>query len=125
MSTDTDRVHKREGGTTAHHGSSAREKFREPLLAYLAGGLEIDDKRVRVMAAGMLGSLGDPGAAEYLLPLAAGLDADLRAAAIAALGQLEMYPAMPATGPYAVPCGNCMIRFIAEEVLAHQKKSAR
>ena len=56
----------------------AVKKFQQPLFEYLVSGLNAEDKWVRVMAAGMLGVFGDPGAASYLKPLAVDQDADLR-----------------------------------------------
>lgn len=105
--------------------SVALERFRTPLVAYLAGGLESNDKWVRVMAAGMLGALGDPGTAAFLRPLAADADADVRAAALASLAQLETYSGHPPACPEALSCQNCMIRLIAEEALASRKRSVR
>lgn len=105
--------------------SVALERFRTPLVAYLAGGLECDDTRVRVVAAGMLGALGDPGAGVYLRPLAVDADADVRAAALAALAQLGTYSGKQPACPEALPCQNCMIRLIAEEALASRERTVR
>jgi len=121
-----DRVRKRIGKVPSPGRSSiALEQFRKPLAAYLEGGLECDDKWVRVMAAGMLGALGDPGTAVYLRPLAADTDADVRAAAVAALGQLDTYPGILPASPEVLSCQNCMIRLIAEEALARRERTAR
>ena len=53
------------------------ENFRQPFFDYLVNALESGDKRVQMMAAGMLGTLDDPGAAGNLKELAVGHDADL------------------------------------------------
>lgn len=103
--------------------SVALEQFRKPLVAYLEAGLECNDKLVQVMAVGMLGALGDPAVAVSLRPLAADADADVRAAAIAALGQLDTYPGDTSLSPEMQSCQNCMIRLIAEEALAHREKT--
>jgi HEAT repeat protein len=61
-----------------HDPAEALKKFRRPLFEYLVSGLDAEDKWVRVMSAGMLGTLGDPNAGRYLKPLVADHDADLR-----------------------------------------------
>jgi|GEM_PF-2255318 len=114
---------RRAGGISpAHDPAEALKKFRQPLFDYLVSGLEAEDKWVRVMAAGMLGTLGDPGAAGHLKALAVDHDADLRLISKKSLMMLYPYSSIPGAG-LADPCNGCMIRFIAEEALASQKGS--
>ncbi|HVP95717.1 HEAT repeat domain-containing protein [Methanoregula sp.] len=109
-------------GTYQDKDEAALQLFRGPLFAYLVSGLDAENKWVRIKAAAMLGSLGDPGAARYLKPLAVDADTDLRTISRRSLSML--YPGRDFSvfgGSDA--CGGCMIRFIAEEALAHQKKA--
>jgi len=111
-----------ERGTYQDRDEAALQIFRGPLFAYLVSGLDAENKWVRVKAAAMLGSLGDPGAARYLKPLAVDADTDLRTISRRSLSML--YPGRDFSvfgGSDA--CGGCMIRFIAEEALAHQKRA--
>ncbi len=100
----------------------AVKKFQQPLFEYLVSGLNAEDKWVRVMAAGMLGVLGDPGAASYLKPLAVDQDADLREVSRNSLKMLAPDYALPGTG-WGNPCDGCMIRIIAEEALSFKKNA--
>jgi hypothetical protein len=102
--------------------AGALKKFRQPLFEYLVSGLEAEDKRVRVMAAGMLGALGDPGAAAHLKLLAVDHDPDLRE--ISKKSLMMLYPDFMFSGtPRPDPCEGCMIRLIAEEALTHRKNA--
>jgi hypothetical protein len=114
---------KRSGETTAVHDPAvALKKFRQHLFEYFVSGLDADNKWVRVMAAGMLGALGDPGAARYLKPLAVDLDADLREVSRNSLMMLAPDYTSPETRR-PDPCGGCMIRIIAEEALSFKKNT--
>jgi HEAT repeat protein len=95
-------------------------RFRKPLVDYLISGLEENDKWVRFLAAGMLGSAGDPRAAEFLKPLLVDRDQDLRYISAHAL---EMIHSQEAVVLHAQPdhCASCMIRLIAEEALARSR----
>jgi HEAT repeat protein len=97
--------------------SSALIRFRRPLVDYLISGLEENDKWVRILAAGMLGSTGDPRAADYLTPLLVDRDQDLR---MISAQSLEMIHSHQVLLFHAQPdqCAGCMIRLIAEEALA-------
>ena len=100
----------------------AVHQFQKPLFEYLVSGLDAENKWVRIMAAAMLGSLGHPGAARHLKPLAIGADADLRTVSQRSLRVLSGSSSLPGSAePDA--CGGCMIRIIAEEALACRKKT--
>lgn len=91
-------------------------RFKKPLVEYLISGLEENDKWVRIFAADMLGSVGDPRAIEYLRPLLVDRDRDLRTISARALdmihpSQATVYRSQPDR------CASCMIRYIAEEAL--------
>lgn len=58
--------------------ATAVTRFRKPLVDYLISGLDENDKWVRILAADLLGSAGDPRAIEYLKPLLVDRDRDLR-----------------------------------------------
>ena len=61
MEADNNYGKQRAGGITGvKDPAEALKKFRQPLFEYLVSGLEAEDKRVQLMAAGMLGALGDP-----------------------------------------------------------------
>ena len=98
---------------------SAVRKFRQPLVEYLISGLDDNDKWVRVMAAEMLGALGDPHSARALQPLLAGWDSDLRLAASRSLARIRS--PQSATIPQALSCDYCMIRLVADEALTRLK----
>jgi HEAT repeat protein len=105
----------------------AIKKFRQPLVEYLLSGLEDDNKWVRIMAAEMLGTIGDPRTAGYLKPLLAERDRDTR---IVAARSLAMIRSPRAIFPLASMdnCGDCMIRLVAAEALERlkaQKEIAR
>ncbi len=98
----------------------AIKKFRQPLVEYLLSGLEDDNKWVRVMAAEMLGTIGDPRTAGHLKPLLADHDRDLR---IVAARSLAMIRSVRATFPLSPVdnCEDCMIRLVADEALEKLK----
>lgn len=98
---------------------TAVQKFRQPLVEYLISGLDDNDKWVRVMAAEMLGALGDPRTARFLQPLLAGWDSDLRLAAARSLARIRS--SQPALIPPALSCDHCMIRLVADEALTRLK----
>jgi HEAT repeat protein len=98
----------------------ALQKFRKPLFDYLVSGLEARDKWVRVMAAGMLGALGDPCAAGYLKPLAEDYDADLREVARSSMRMLYSHRSFPLTGRQD-PCEGCITRIISENSRTRRK----
>jgi HEAT repeat protein len=98
----------------------AIKKFRQPLVEYLLSGLEDDNKWVRVMAAEMLGTIGDPRTAGHLKTLLADHDRDLR---IVAARSLAMIRSVRATFPLSPVdnCEDCMIRLVADEALQRLK----
>jgi HEAT repeat protein len=100
--------------------ASAVNQFRKPLVDYLISGLEVNDKWVRIFAADMLGSAGDPRAIEYLKPLLVDRDRDLRTISAQAM---DMIHSQQAAVSRSQPdrCASCMIRIIAEEALMQQK----
>jgi len=97
----------------------AMKKFQKPLVEYLISGLEENDKWVRVMAAEMLGAVGDSCSAEHLKPLLADRDRDLRMIAAKSLAMIR------SPGIFAQSqtdnCEDCMIRLIANEALGKLK----
>ena len=95
-------------------------RFRKPLVDYLISGLEENDKWVRIFAADMLGSAGDPRAVEYLKPLLVDRDRDLRTISAQAM---DMIHSQQAVVSRSQPdwCASCMIRFIAEEALTQTR----
>ncbi|MGB8309107.1 MAG: HEAT repeat domain-containing protein [Methanoregula sp.] len=111
---------KKSGETVVQNPAVAVKKFQKPLFEYLISGLNAEDKWVRVMAAGMLGALGDPGATAHLKPLAVDRDADLREISRNSLKMLASGYAFLGTGRQD-PCDSCMIRIIAEEALSFNK----
>ncbi|PKG33145.1 HEAT repeat domain-containing protein, partial [Methanoregula sp.] len=94
-------------------------EFRQPLVEYLIRGLDDNDKWVRVMAAEMLGALGDPHSARFLQPLLAGWDSDLRLVAARSLARIRS--PQSAVIPPALSCDHCMIRLVADEALTRLK----
>jgi len=98
----------------------AMKKFQQPMVEYLTSGLENEDKWVRIMAADMLGMIGDPQSAEYLKPLLADRDRDLRIVAVKSLTMIRSprlgFPLLQADN-----CENCMIRLVAEEAFEKLK----
>jgi len=118
---------------TANEGAAAAvsmmaiKKFRQPMIEYLLSGLEDDNRWVRIMAAEMLGTIGDPCTAGYLKPLLAEHDRDMR---IVAARSLAMIRSPGAIFPLSLVdnCGDCMIRLVASEALERlkaQKEVAR
>lgn len=100
--------------------ATAVTRFKKPLVEYLISGLEENDKWVRIFAADMLGSAGDPRAIEYIRPLLVDRDRDLRTISAQAL---DMIHSSQATVYRSQPdrCASCMIRLIAEEALMRDK----
>ncbi len=90
----------------------AMTRFRKPLVDYLISGLEENDKWVRIFAADMLGSAGDPRAVEYLKPLLVDSDRDLRIISARATETIHSQQDH---------CASCMIRLIAEEALTQAR----
>jgi hypothetical protein len=100
----------------------ALKKFSGPLVEYLISGLEEQDKWVRIMAADMLGTIGDPKALLYLKPFLVDRDPDIRAVSARAFSLIHSLPSPQSVSPSS-DCGHCMIRLIAEEVLTRQKST--
>ncbi|WP_292419863.1 HEAT repeat domain-containing protein [Methanoregula sp.] len=98
---------------------TAVRKFRQPLAEYLISGLDDNDKWVRVIAAEMLGALGDPHSARFLQPLLAGWDSDLRLVAARSLARIRS--PQSAGIPPARSCEHCMILLVADEALTRLK----
>lgn len=98
----------------------AVSRFRRPLVDYLVSGLEESDKWVRILAADILGCVGDPRSVEYLKPLLADRDQDIR---IIAAHSIDMIDSQRTALTRSEPdhCASCMIRYIAEEALIKQK----
>ncbi len=109
------------GGDMSVLVSSAVTRFRKPLVDYLISGLEENDKWVRIFAAELLGSAGDPRAIEYLKPLLVDCDHDLR---IISSQAMDMIHSQQSVGSRSQPdlCAGCMIRLIAEEALLHHNQ---
>jgi len=96
------------------------KKFRAPLVEYLISGLEENNKWVRVMAAELLGMVGDPRAIKSLEPLIVDKDPDIRTISLGAVSRirsLRSYDTLSRSGE----CGTCMIRLIAEEAISNRK----
>lgn len=98
----------------------AVKKFQQPMVEYLLSGLEENDKWVRVMAAEMLGAIGDRRSAEHLKPLLADGDKDLRIVAAKSLAMIRSPGGVFALSQ-ADNCENCMIRLVADEALERLK----
>src|SRR5512145_2754135 len=92
------------------------QKFRQPLVAYLISGLEVEDRWVRMMAAELLGTVGDSQVTDSLKPLLADPDTDVRIIAGKSLSLLTSPKGGLATRQVDY-CENCMIRLLAEEAL--------
>jgi HEAT repeat protein len=120
MDSDTGKIRGREAGVLVL-SPSAVTRFRKPLVDYLISGLEEEDKWVRILAAGMLGTAGDPRAVESLKPLLVDRDRDIRTISAQAL---EMIHSQQVVIPRSLPdhCASCMIRLIAEEALTKAKQ---
>ena len=95
---------------------AAIKKFRQPMIEYLKSGLEDNDKWVRVMAAEMLGAVGDHHSAAHLKPLLADRDRDLRIVAAKSLAMIRS-PHLFFALSQVDNCENCMIRLVANEAL--------
>ncbi len=105
------------GDTTGNPESvNAREKFRKPLVNYLVSGLEEKDAGVRLMAAEMLRDIADARMMEYLQPLLADPNPELRAASERGPEGI-CHTLMAGAGTGTDICENCMNRLIAEEAL--------
>lgn len=98
----------------------AMKKFQQPMVEYLLSGLEDNDKWVRVMAAEMLGIIGDRRSAEHLKPLLVQRDKDLRIAAAKSLAMIRT-PRVAVVRLQEDTCENCMIRLVADEALEKLK----
>jgi HEAT repeat protein len=99
---------------------TAVSRFRKPLVEYLVSGLEENDKYVRILAADMLGYVGDSRTVEYLKPLLANRDRDLRSISAHAIEMIHSHQtALLRSQPDQ--CASCMIRHIAEEALIRQR----
>jgi HEAT repeat protein len=98
----------------------AMKKFQQPLVEYLLSGLEDNDKWVRVMAAEMLGTIGDPRSAEHLKPFMVHRDKDLRLVAAKSFTMIRS-PRMAFARSQPDNCENCMIRLVADEALERLK----
>lgn len=99
---------------------SAVKRFRKPLVDYLISGLEENDKWIRILAADLLGSAGDPRAVKYLKPLLADRDRDLRIISAQAMDMIISQKAVISPSQ-PDPCASCMIRLIAEEALTRER----
>jgi hypothetical protein len=95
-------------------------RFRKPLVDYLLSGLEENDKWIRILAADLLGSAGDPRAIEYLKPLLVDRDRDLRIISAQAMDMIHLQQA-GISRSQPDHCASCMIRLIAEEALTQHK----
>jgi HEAT repeat protein len=100
--------------------TQAIRKFRQPMIEYLQSGLEDNDKWVQVMAAEMLGFVGDHASANRLKMLLATRDKDLRTAAARSLAMIHS-PAMAFSLNRVDKCETCMIRLVADEALERLK----
>jgi len=106
---------------------TSMKKFRQPLVEYLVSGLEDNDRWVRIMAAELLGTLGDASIAGHLKPLLADRDQDLRIVAAKSLAMIRS-PKVIFSLTQADYCENCMIRLVADEALQKlttEKQDAR
>ncbi|HSA37726.1 MAG TPA: HEAT repeat domain-containing protein [Methanoregula sp.] len=100
--------------------ATAVTRFRKPLVDYLISGLDENDKWVRILAADLLGSAGDPRAIEYLKPLLVDRDRDLRTISRQAMEMIQAEQVAVSLSQRD-PCGSCTIRLIAEEALTLRK----
>jgi HEAT repeat protein len=100
--------------------NNALKRFQQPLVDYLLCGLEENDKWVQIMAAQMLGNLGDPRATDHLKPLLASRDRDLRTVAAQSIAMIYS-PRAVLPSMQADPCDTCMIRLIADEAIQKLK----
>lgn len=110
---------------SSENGSAeALEKFRKPLVHYLVSGLSEHDKWVRYLATEMLGTIRDPAAIRYLIPLLADADGDVRECAARALDAVGRshgaFSRLQKSG-----CDSCLIRIIAQEALITCKTGER
>ena len=103
--------------------SNALKRFQQPLVNYLISGLEEGDKSVQIMAAQLLGAIGDPRTTEHVKLLLASNDRDLRAVAAQSLAMFHSPRSMESL-VQADTCDTCMIRLIAEEAI-QKLKTAR
>ena len=100
--------------------ATAVTRFRKPLVDYLISDLEENDKWVRILAADMLGSSGDPRAVDYLKPLLVDRDQDLRIISAQAMDMIHSQQVIVSRSQLD-RCSSCMIRFIAEEALSQNR----
>jgi hypothetical protein len=107
-----------------HQSADALNKFRKPLLCYLASACDDPDKWVRYLAAEMLGVIGDPGAPPCLVQLLADSDEDVRTAAAKALDCISTSHHISAL-LHRSSCDSCLMRIIAEEALACRQETNR
>jgi HEAT repeat protein len=119
MDNDRRKLTGRDAGALGLSGMAVT-RFRKPLVDYLISGLEENDKWVRILAADLLGSAGDPRAVQYLKPLLVDRDRDLRMISAQAMEMIHSQQSVIYRSP-PDHCATCMIRFIAEEALLQQK----
>ena len=119
MDSDTGKMRGRDTGAPVS-SATAMARFRKPLVDYLISGLEENDKWVRILAADLLGSAGDPRAVEYLKPLLVDRDRDLRIISAQAMDTIHVQQAAVFRSQ-PDHCASCMIRLIAEEALTKTK----
>lgn len=119
MERDTGTTEGRDSGALAS-SENAVTRFRKPLVEYLVSGLEENDKWVRILAADMLGYVGDARCIGYLKPMLADRDRDIRIVSAHAIDMIGS-PRSAFFRSESDPCGSCMIRYIAQEALVKQK----
>lgn len=119
MERDSGTTEDRDAGALAS-SEHAVSRFRKPLVGYLLSGLEENDKWVRILAADMLGYIGDSHCIGYLKPLLADRDRDLRIVSAHAIDMIGSHRSAFIRSE-SDPCGSCMIRYIAQEALVNQK----
>jgi len=119
MERDPGTTEGRDSGTLIS-SENALSRFRKPLVEYLVSGLEENDKWVRILAADMLGCVGDSGCVGYLKPLLADRDRDIRIVSAHAIDMIGSHRSAFIRSE-SDPCASCMIRYIAQEALVKQK----
>jgi HEAT repeat protein len=97
----------------------ALEKFTIPIIEHFTIALNNEDKWVRYLAAEALGDLGDPRAIEPLNLLRNDKDPDLRFFSSLSLSKI-VYLRELLNDSGKRGCETCLMRYIAEEALAHK-----
>ncbi|MDT8357653.1 MAG: HEAT repeat domain-containing protein [Methanomicrobiaceae archaeon] len=96
------------------------QKFGPSAIEYLVKALGDDDKWVRLLAADVLGDIGDVAAAKPLVEMLKDQDQDVRFIAAGALGKIPEQKSIESLEQICTS-DNCFVRIAAEESIERLK----